>query len=135
MSPILASAIALLICVAFMLPTIWMGLGGAGARILAPLSMALVVGIALVESGTFDRAPLKSVGLAMATETQGSRCRRIMNLLIQHSVLVQQPGPEGLIVRGQLWDQFPEPVRQAVLMCAQRPTGASAAGEVKVIRR
>jgi hypothetical protein len=97
--------------------------------------MALVVGIALVESGTFDRAPLKNVGLAMATDSQGSRCRQIMNLLIQNSVLVQQPGPEGLIVHGQLWDQFPEPVKQAVLVCAQRPTGVSTTEEVKVIRR
>lgn len=135
MSPIVASAIALCICAVFIFPALWMSVRPSGSRLLAPFSVAAIVGLALLQTGTFDRSSLASIDKAVPSDGDRSRCTQIMSLLGQNSVLLQPVGPEGLVVRGELWDQFPQPVKQAVLECARRLTHRDDAADVKVTKR
>jgi len=135
MSSILASAVGLLTCAVLIFPAVLMGLRPSASRILAPLCAGLVVGIALTQTGMFDRSLLGSAGITIPSGADGNRCNQIMSLLSQNSVLLQPVGPQGLVVRSEVWDQFPQPVKQAVLDCARRQIGGNSAAGVKVIRR
>ena len=112
-----------------------MGVSPASARFLAPLSVFLVTAICVLQSGAFDRSSLKHISQTIPAQSEEGRCRQIVDLLVQNSVLLKEPSREGLIVRGELWDKFPQPVKDAVLACAQGPTGASNPDEIKIIRR
>ena len=138
MSPVYATFAALLIYALGLVPFLWMAVRAGSGRWLGGLCGALILGIALVQTGIFQRdslAPVNVVGLAGAGATAG-RCQQVFDVLLDAGVLLERPGPRTLVVRGDAWAQLGPPVRDAVMACARDASGTeNANSEIEVIER
>jgi hypothetical protein len=140
MSPVNAMLVALLIYALGLAPFIWMAVRSGGARWAAGLSGALILAIALGQTGLFHRESLASADVARfagAGATAG-RCQQVFDVLREGGVVLEAPGARSIIVRGAAWDQLAPPVRDAVLACVPEVSGATDESddeEIEVIRR
>jgi hypothetical protein len=140
MSPVNAMLTALLIYALGLAPFVWMALRSGNARWLGGLCGALVLAIALGQTGLFHRESLASADVARfagAGVTAG-RCQQVFEVLREGGVVLEAPGPRAIVVRGEAWDQLAPPVRDAVLACVTEVSGATADDgdePIEVIRR
>lgn len=130
-----ATSIALVLFALGLAPVVWLAMRPASIRWLGPLCGALVVGTVFYQTGLFRDGALASTEVShlVRADTPESRCQQVIEVLTENQILLEPPGNEGLVVRADLWDQLPQPVREAVLSCAQFTL--SAEGDVPVIRR
>jgi len=137
MGPQSATLLALVIYAIGLSPVVVLAVRPQSARWLAPLTGALIAGLAFLQTGIFQRSALASADVThlMKTDTPQERCQEVFNVLAANGILLEKPGSEGLVVRGALWDQLPAPVREAVTVCGQASGAASPDGEVPIVRR
>jgi hypothetical protein len=136
LSTVAATAIALLLYAAALLP---LALAAWRERLAVPLAGAMfaaMVAVAFVDAGMLQQDRLASTdvtGLLGADALKG-RCQEVFDALVQARVVLEQPGPEGLVVNGAAWDQIPAELKDPILSCAQDAVGADAE-PIEVIRR
>lgn len=135
MSAGIAIVLGLLLYAIGLAPIVFLALRPAGARWLAPLFGALVIGLAFYQTGLLRDSSLASTDVThlVRADTAESQCQQVFDLLLENQVLLEEPSIEGLVVRGAAWDQLPPPVREAVVNCAQ--SAIAAEGDIPLIRR
>ena len=137
MSSGIATVIALAIYGVAVTPFALMAWRPGHARWLAGLSAALVLGLCVFQTGLFQQDALASTDVArlVRQDSLQSRCKQVFDVLRENGVLLESPGPQGLVVRGAAWDQLPPPVMEAVQTCALPFVSASDPSHVPVTRR
>jgi hypothetical protein len=131
-----AIGIALLLYSTALLPLV---VAGWRERLAGPIAVAMAVVIiagAFLHTGTLQQGGLASTdvtGLLGANALRG-RCDDVFDTLMEARVVLERPGPKGLVVNGAGWDQIPTELQQPIIACAQEYVGAEA-GPVEVIRR
>lgn len=130
-----ATSLAMLLYAVGAVPIAWLAFRPASVRWLGPICGALIVGMAFYQTGLFRDASLASTEVThlIRVDTPESRCQQVFDLLVENGVMLEQPRPQGLVVRSAAWDQLPPAVREAVLACAQSALGSE--GDVPVTRR
>ena len=133
----MATFVALLIYAGGLVPVTWLAWRPSSAGRLFPVLAALIVGLAFLQTGVFRASSLASTDVAhfVRADTPENRCQQVFAVLTDNGVLLQDPGPEGLVVRGASWDQLPQPVREGVTACAQAALSVESAEDINIVRR
>lgn len=138
MSSELAAALVLLLCA---VPLLMVAVAARRTRLLLPAGLGIsvaAVGIAFLQTGALQRGSLASTDVVHLLPAQPftDRCQQTFDLLVESRVVLAPPAAEGLVVRGELWDQLPANVQDAVKACAielAAPEGDT--DEIEIIRR
>jgi hypothetical protein len=131
-----ATAIALVLYAALLAP---LALAAWRERFAGPLGALMAVAmvtVAFLDTGTLQRNSLASTdvtGLLGGNALRG-RCQEVFDALLQARVVLERPGPDGLVVNGAAWDQVPAELQDPILTCAQDVAGPGAE-PIEVIRR
>jgi len=128
---------ALLLYAIGALPLGWLAIRAGRAGGIAVILGALLLALALFQTGIFNRASFASTKVEnlVRADTAESRCQQVVKVLVDNGVLLANPGAQGVVVKGTAWDQLPPLIREAVMNCAQSAAGGQSSGDIPVIRR
>ena len=115
-----ATAIALLLYGLGFAPFAGIALRPNGARMFASIAVVAFLGLALFNTGV-SRIGSRTADVSQLLRTMppDSRCQQAFQIMLDNRILLEQPGPDGLVVSSAAWEQLPPPVRDALEQCAE----------------
>lgn len=129
MSSSLATILALLLYAAAAIPAVLMLVR---PNLAGPLAMSLgfvIAGLGIWQTGIFQPGLTSTKGaMASLPREDQSRCRQIVDLLIEGSVVQKSAQDDALTVREDRWKQLPPEVQEVARNCLKGETPAPVAG-------
>lgn len=133
MSPGIASAVALGAYALAFAPLLLLKWSPRGGAIVAILGVA-AAGLVVTQTGLFQTDSLASTDVAdlVTIDATADRCREMVQMMREGGVILEEPSDRQLTVNGELWQQLPQPIHDAVVTCVGPSEGTA---EVDIIQR